>query len=98
VYDDITVEEEPTRDSMEDVRSQDRVGPQDMIAVHGPLDDTSKIAPRSEVKVALEKAISADSSFSEATDESQLDDEGLNRDSPSDDLDEIRPMVLEEFG
>ena len=93
MYDAIMVEG-PTRDLREDIRSQDHiVGSQDMTAVDEPPDHNSDNSARREVKVEVEKAPSADSSFSEATDKDQLDDEGLERDSLSDDLDEI--MVLE---
>ena len=105
MYDSIMVEEEPVQDVMEDVRLQDSiVGSGDMNSVGTPNDDgeetvveghsTGEIDVRREVKIEVEKAPSADSSFSEATNEDQLVDERFERDSLDEDLDEI--MVLED--
>ena len=80
VYESIKVEEEP-EERMGDVRLQDSI-----TVGTPPLDDSQEIVIESEVEG--ERAPSANSSFSEATDEDRLLDEGLERDS-RDDKDEI---------
>jgi hypothetical protein len=80
---------------MGDVRLQDNIVVRtelDSITVGTPLPHDSQESV-GEREVEEEKAPSADSSFSEATDESRLVDEGLETDS-LDDEDEI--MLLQE--
>ena len=101
MYDSITVEGEPVQEFIKDVRLQDSiVGLGDMIMVDTPHNDNRGIVVEGhssgerEVEIEVEKAPSADSSFSEATDEDQLIDEGFERDRLDEESDEI--MVLED--
>jgi len=89
---------------MEDMRLQDSiVGSGDMNMVGTPPDSGEflvedvpgvDIVVRMEVKVEMEQTPSADSLFSEATDEDQLINKGFGRDSFDEDLDEM--MALED--
>jgi hypothetical protein len=73
---------------MEETRLSNTIagGTSDIITGDTPHDDQQEIVVRSEGET--EKTPSVDSSFSEATDEDRLLDEGLERDS-LDDEDEI---------
>jgi hypothetical protein len=91
VYDSIRVEEEPISEAMGEILLQGSitVGMQDSVTVGTPPDDSGAIVVESEVEGEGQKTSSANTSFSEATEEDRPVDEGLERDSLDEDDDEI---------
>lgn len=91
VYDSIRVEEEPISEAMGEILLQGSITVeiQDSVTVGTPPDDSGAIVVESDLEVEGKKTSSANTSFSEATDEDRPVDEGLERDSLDEDDDEI---------